>query len=240
MVHNFISAKNIINKVVTDLNLSEEPRWLDMMEWIAEAMEAIGAYSQYYSKTLTTTIVDNRVEIPKDLYRLQQIKTLNNDPFYYSTNLFDSSIHSNDSGDLCKNQSKFREHTQNGGYTYIINAPWIVFNTDSARISITYLAVPSDEEGFPLIPDNFSFKNALFFYILRQLILGGYKHPEFNFQFAQAMWEKYCGQARASGNMPDLGKLESIKQQSLRFIPYTNAFERFFMDMNQGDTFGRI
>jgi len=240
MVHKFISSKNIIAKVSRDLNMTEEPRWLDMMEWIAEAMDFIGAYAQYYNKTISTKIIDGRVEIPKDLYKLQQIKTEGNVPFFYATNSFHSSIHTSDSSDLCKDERKLKEFIQADGYTYVVNSPWIVFSIERENIDISYLAVPSDEEGFPLIPDDSSFTNACFFYILRQLILGGFKHPEFNFDRAHGMWEKYCGQARASAHMPDLAKLESMKEQSLRLIPYTNAYTRFFKDMNDGDVFGHL
>jgi len=89
-------------------------------------------------------------------------------------------------------------------------------------IRIQYLAIPIDQKGFPMIPDDVSFRTALFWYCANMLAIG---HPEKlknpslkDLQYTDNQWQFYCGQARASANSPDLAMLERIKNNFHRLL----------------------
>lgn len=87
-------------------------------------------------------------------------------------------------------------------------------------IQLRYLAMPVDDRGFPLVPDDVSFRDALFWKcamhisMLNPMLI---KNPQLrNYEACEMRWLKYCGQARASANMPDLETIERLKNNWLR------------------------
>jgi hypothetical protein len=80
MIYNYISVKQVIAKVLADLDLDEESlRISDMREWASEAVEKIGSVRQLNRKvsgvgdTEILKIVDNQVSLPYDLFRLNTV-----------------------------------------------------------------------------------------------------------------------------------------------------------------------
>ena len=47
MINKFISIKTVFAKIYRDLNINYEIPEIDMLEWSAEALTMIGAFSQY-------------------------------------------------------------------------------------------------------------------------------------------------------------------------------------------------
>ena len=122
--------------------------------------------------------------------------------------------------------------TQNspyGGDYYLINNGAIQTNFDSGKLKIHYSAYPTDSDGYPMVPDNVYVKQALEWYILRQMLMGGFKHPEFNWQFADAKWGQYCVSAGNDLAYPSIDKVEEIKNMWCRLIPSINHHRDFFM-----------
>ena len=69
-----VSSKAVLAKVISDLDLKEdEIRITDIVEWIGEAMEKIGAVQQLEHKTANLRIEDYQAKLPCDLYRLGQV-----------------------------------------------------------------------------------------------------------------------------------------------------------------------
>ena len=89
-------------------------------------------------------------------------------------------------------------------------------------IRIKYLAIPIDQRGFPMIPDNVSFRTALFWYCVNMIAMGDpekLKNPQLrDLQYTDNQWQFYCGQARANANSPDLQMLERIKNNFHRLL----------------------
>jgi hypothetical protein len=46
-------------------------------------------------------------------------------------------------------------------------------------------------------------------------------------------WHWYAAQARASGNMPNVDQLESIKNGWVRLIPRISSHRNLFLDINE-------
>lgn len=64
-----ISSKTVITKVVRDLNLgATEIPWQDLLEWIAEGLQHIGATGQYLEKEVDLTVSGYRAKLPEDFY----------------------------------------------------------------------------------------------------------------------------------------------------------------------------
>jgi hypothetical protein len=105
-------------------------------------------------------------------------------------------------------------------YDYRVNFNQIVTSFCHGIIRIQYLAFPVDSRGYPLVPDNQSFRDALFWKIAYQIAM---RNPMAlpnqmmrDIRFCKDEWNKYCMQARASANMPDLAQMERLKNNWLR------------------------
>lgn len=73
MINKLVSSKAVIAKVIADLNLDEsELRISDVRQWIADAMEEIGAVQQYEQKVEILPIVGYQAKLPCDLHRINQ------------------------------------------------------------------------------------------------------------------------------------------------------------------------
>lgn len=128
-----------------------------------------------------------------------------------------------------------------GGFlnaTYKIQGNMIQTSEECMFIKLHYLSLPTDQEGFLLVPDVEEYKQALGFYILRQMIGAGYKHPIWNgpqgWQFYDAQWEKYAGRALGKIKYPTIDRMEKLRTGfAERLIPSREAYDDFFTGQEQ-------
>ena len=152
-------------------------------------------------------------------------------PLKYGTSSFPKAIHCED----CINE------TANFVDSYIVDNDYIKTSFESGTVCLTYMAFPVDEECFPLVPDDISYKEALFWYIFKQMLLGGWDKPtnRIDYNYADQKWRFYCTQARNAANFPDIDKMESFMNQWVRMVPNINAHELFFEELNTREDINR-
>ena len=116
------------------------------------------------------------------------------------------------------------------GESYVLNPDYIHTSFETGYLFITYRGLPIDDNGYPLVPDDISFREAFFWYIMKMLMMRGWKHPDPNFHwmFANAQWQRYCTQARNAANMPDIGAFDQFLKVWRRITPEPMAREEFF------------
>lgn len=72
--NNLISSKQIILRVLSDLDLNENQLQIsNVREWIGQAMEKIGAVTQLEHKVAILPVSGHQAKLPCDLYRLGQV-----------------------------------------------------------------------------------------------------------------------------------------------------------------------
>lgn len=217
-----VSAKAIVAKAYADLNVQDTRRWQVYMEWIAEALEHIGAFSQYVQKQTDIVISNYRGTVPCDLVNVVTV-THSGVPLNYGLSTHDYS-----------NQNPSRKSQ----LSYTIEYPYINTYFKEGTLNMIYHAVPTDEEGYPLIPDRISLKEACFRYIVYKesfpKVLSG-QMPEGLYRGLERDWQRYCGQARGDLNMPNSDKMNSIKENWLRLVPNINSDHSFHATDNLGE-----
>ena len=87
-------------------------------------------------------------------------------------------------------------------------------------IDLQYLAMPIDEKGRPLVPDDVSFRDAMFWKVAYHISMRDPKclaNPRMqDMEYCRQQWNRTCVQARAAANMPDLEMLVRMKNNWLR------------------------
>ena len=114
--------------------------------------------------------------------------------------------------------------------SYFIDAGTIKTSFVSGKVCLSYKAFPLDDMGYPMVPDDISFKEALFWYVYKKLLLGNSVNVPngINYTFAEQQWKYYCTQARNSAVFPDIDKWESFLNQWVRMIPNMNRHNNAF------------
>jgi|1_EtaG_2_1085319.scaffolds.fasta_scaffold00175_5 hypothetical protein len=99
------------------------------------------------------------------------------------------------------------------GNAYRVNFDTVTAAFRYGFISLRYLAIPVDTVGYPLVPDDVSFRDALMWKCAYQLSLRGhqFKNPQLqDFETCKFYWNQYCIQARAEANAPDPDQMERL------------------------------
>jgi hypothetical protein len=196
MINKFKSIDNTIRKIVVDLGLGDrEIPYTDFIEWIAEALRHIGAYTQFEQKVGEIEIENFKGKLPCDFVYVDE------DKFF----------------------KPFKIHKDR-----------IEVSFSKGILDLPYLAIPLDQEGLPMIPDDQSYDDALFWKVAMQLaIRGELKNKELSLQFCMQMWQRYCGQARGSANMLSLQALNRFANNFTRLNPLKSVYEKEFKEIDK-------
>lgn len=118
---------------------------------------------------------------------------------------------------------------------YQIQGNHIQTSFEEGYIKIHYLALPVCQDGYPLIPDNQAFKQALEWHIIRRLIGSGYQHPVFNYQFADEQFEKYAARGMNEVSYPSLDTMARLNRSLIRLVPPHHFHSDFFVSSEQDE-----
>lgn len=120
------------------------------------------------------------------------------------------------------------------GHCYFMEMDMIKTSFPEGKLCMAYKAFPTDADCYPLVPDDVSFREAMFWYIYKKMLLGGtidVNKNGINYGFADQQWKYYCSQARNSAVFPDIDKYESFMNQWVRLIPNINRHAAGFKDL---------
>lgn len=236
MITNFTSIKTLIAKLYRDLNINSEISESDIIEWAAEALSMIGAYSQYNEISHCLKITNGKAKLPCGFYKLVDIN-YKNQPVYWATNT---------------NAHNYQCHNcripvcQDGfcHYTFYINDSYLISNIkdendQEANLCIVYLGIPVDEDNIPMIPDDVYYMKAIASYITSMLDYQDWRKGKIADKVKEQSekdWLFYVNSARGSANMPNVQQLENLKNIMRRLLPITNDFKRGFNNFNKGES----
>ena len=187
-------------------------------------VDAQAAGLEYSSTTSVLNDINARIVVIENIY----FKNSNQlQPLQYGASTFHKSMHC----EGCVNENTSYEET------YIIDSDYIKTSFESGQICLSYTAFPTDEDCYPLVPDDISFKEALFWYIYKKILLSFTSAPEtkrngIDYTFAEQQWKYYCTQARNAANYPDIDRYESFMNQWVRLIPNINRHDTAFEQLN--------
>ena len=192
--------------------------------------------NQYYNSNPVNNISSNYsvISLAMDLFNLtyeEALTKLNNEPDTKST-----------LSSLLSTQNKLLS-TEGGTVSvdkleYKLVPGYIKTNVKEGYLMVSYLSLPTDEEGLPLIPDHPSFIDAIYWYVNMKISYINYRtNPNSAtkalYEDAAREWRFYVKQAYGKAMMPsNVDELESLKDQWLRLYPKTNEHKTFFKNLN--------
>lgn len=260
MIYRFVSLQEVIRKIYRNNPPNFDIPFSDMVEWIAEALELIGANPQYENKIADIVIEDYKGEIPCDLVGLYQIAKDDGRTMYlYSGTLAtvptggSSSEFSNNFTDdtlrfIPTDEDHFPQisNSNNGrllSNQFYISDKDIYVSFKSGLIRMSYLAIRLDCDGYPMIPDKEEYKQALVYQVQSMLDRQQWraqKLPEAIYRDSESKWILYQRKAKAKARNPNLSQLENIKNMTVRLVPNLNSFRSFFNNLNKPEQLWNI
>lgn len=256
IINRFVSVREIILDVYRNTGSTIELPWADLIYWSYEALELLRQPQQYvakvagYNGTPELDITNYKAKLPCDFHKLVQIMVngmparYTNDTFHHllggaccgvieGTNELD--LFNDQFGNIFSPQgSTVNSINVYDSVTFDINNDYLTLSAKKGKVCIAYLAHPTDDEGFPMVPDDMSYRVAVTKYLMMKLAyLDWIKDPANKgkqniFEYNEREWNWYSGQATSTVKMPDLEQMESLKNQVIRMIPNINEHDSFF------------
>lgn len=228
-----VSLKQIMWRVANH-PLMRDINYEDAAMYALEAIRLIGA-PLMYTNALTkppVNINDHKGRLPSDLIEIRGIKDADTNFVYkYASDIYH--------GDFCKED--FGDCQYNKDYTYTISNGVITTSIKKGQVIISYKKIETDEEGYPLIPDNIKVLNAIRYYIMYSHLeplndIGKVSDKAFNRIEQNYLW--YVGGANTSMQLANLDHLETTMNAVNRLLINNSAHERGFrfLQEKEGNT----
>lgn len=119
-------------------------------------------------------------------------------------------------------------HNRYGFHYYNLQPGCIETTFESGTVTLVYTGAVADKDGLPLIPDNFEFKEAIAWFIISRLIMGGYEHPIFGYELADNKWEHFKLAARNQMKMPTIDRMQALTNMWTSPVFDRTLPDRFF------------
>lgn len=219
--YNYISIKEILNRLMRhpllrDVNLDQ------VIQYTIDFISIFGMPKFYFDKQETLHIEDYRAMLPCDLISINQVKEC-------STNTCLRSMTDNFlSEDYYSKRNGYRVPQE---LTFKVQGQVIFTSFREGDITVSYKAIPVDENGFPLLIDNPTFLKTLEAYIKKEIFtilfdMGKITTPVL--QNAQQQYSWLAGQLQSEFTIPSISEMESLKRSWCTLLQRTTSFNDGF------------
>lgn len=229
MITNYKSIKSILAKIYRDFGHTTEVNEAHVVEWIAEALAKIGSFYQYEQiKTCLELDENGKAKLPDNFYRLVDIAYQSQPLSWASNSLITDYVCEGCVITTCCSNNNF-----------YINDCYIVTDISNSTpdannpklLCISYLGIPVDDEGYPKVPDDVYFDEALASYVTFKIDYRDWRKGQITdkvFLKSEQEWLFYVNSARGSANMPSVAQMENLKNAWVRLIPKQDEYNNFF------------
>jgi hypothetical protein len=230
---NYKSLGSVMWKIMKN-PLASELTYEEAAEYILEFLRLLGAPVAYENKLVVLDLTSYKAELPCDLLYLNGVRYITGP----SGNI--SSISMREASDIFHlDPSQFTDlentntniYSNNNEFTYKIQKGIIFTSICDGCIQLSYQGIATDEEGYPLIPDNEKVMIGMEYYILSRYleplwIMG--KITDKAFEYIQQKRYFYMPSAFTALQMPSVDKMETLMNGINRLIINTSAHKNGF------------
>lgn len=218
----YISIKQVADDVY-DHPLLTKFNYDRLINYAVEFLRVVGMPRQFEEKTEVLKVEDYRALLPCDFDSMIQVRLFNPKDKDVINPTF---VAKSDSFHMSPNKM------EGTNLTYMLQHNAIYTSIKDGCIEIAYRAIPLDQDGFPLVPDNSAFIRAMEAYIKKRCFTilfdtGKIKQPVL--QNAQQEYAFYVGQAQAQMALTSLDEMETLARQVNRVLPYTREHNHGFV-----------
>lgn len=184
-----------------------------------ECLRLVNMTPIYVSKVEKVTIKQFKGSLPPDLIYIEQVY-FNNNGTLTPLNKGSDIIH-----DHYDRAAKVE--TNNNSITYSVSMSKINTNMEEGELALAYRAIATDEECFPMIPDNIKLIRCIESYIKYKwfdILNDMDKVSDRKLSKAETDYCFNVAQAQSDLIMPDLAEMEEFTNSIRQILPNTNQF----------------
>lgn len=111
--------------------------------------------------------------------------------------------------------------------SYYITAGHIECPVKIGKVTIHYRRYPTDKKGFPLVIDEYNYKKAIEWHIMKDMMAAGFKHHTFDYRYCDNEWEKFSSQAVNIIKMPNREEMEVLGRMWTTLINTHDYYDNF-------------
>lgn len=250
-----VSIKTMIAKIIRDTRLKDSAYADDMLEWIPSAMGELETTWTLSHSSALVKVVFHKAPLPCGVESITSV-VYGTNRMRFATPDYDVSYHktptSSFTGDsVFLSRNKTVENVQDmeistpadSSYSQsqLFNASSLPYchhwyrdlpecietSLEKGMIRVNYLGIPVDTDGYPLIPDNENYKEAIYYKVRMKLIEAGYPDPTMKWEICMQLFEKYAGRAMGEIRYPSPDRMESMHRTLTRLIPPPTYYQDF-------------
>jgi hypothetical protein len=245
----YISSKYLIDSIIRDYGFrATDVDFEAMKEHIYDVMMLIGAPTAFTDEVDTIAIADYRAELPCGLidftmmrvHGTQQSLIYSSDRFYMEHTVPPTITGIDNTAPYVDQYSTMPSimnvDQTNRYYTYYVNDGYIFTNFQTGALDIVYKAFPMDSEGYPEIPDDVRYLEAVRAYCAERIGFKQWMKGELTDKVYQKLEQDrlwYIASAGNSARIPNLDQMESLKHQWLTLIPNISQHQYGFRYLNR-------
>lgn len=155
-----------------------------------------------------TDVWQSKLKLPSGITKIEETD-INNYPYYLETigNLKDFPISSIN--------------------TYRVDYDKIEFSIEKGKVLVYFWSIPTDEVGYPMIPDHEDLHTACYWYCRMMLVGSGFDDPVFSYWHCEQQFEKYAARAISNITYPTVDEKKRNILNNTGLIPNQLFWEEF-------------
>ena len=237
-VINYKSLGTVLWRILRN-PLASELNYEEAAEYALEFIRLLGAPVIYVDKVSPNlTLQNHKVELPCDILTLSGVRYMDADEdgvlnhpiaMRESTNIYH--FDPNEFENQGNTDFELRGNHRRNEYTYSVQKGILFSSIRDGEVQVAYRGIATDEDGYPLIPDNEKVLLGMEYYILSRYLEPMYlmgKITDKAFEYIQQKRYFYMPSAFTALQMPSVDGLTSTMQAINRLIISTTAHESFF------------
>lgn len=246
MIYQSTSIEGVISRILRNTKLTDSSAINDMYEWIPEAMEMMQTKYEMEAKYEDIDICFHKGKLPCGLKIIKAIEYCGMRLNFSSGAMTPQSVPSTttvrdqqmfhsirgeqlnpETGDnipfLGEQIEAIMQLPISGNDYYQVSMGTITTSFPEGKVRVHYYGVPLDDKGFPLIPDNSNYKQALYWYVRSMLIGAGmYTDSVFSERECMQRFELYAGRAINEITWPSEDRMQEMVNSQVRLIKPVN------------------
>lgn len=226
----YIPIDQILEKVQRDNPWIETLHFYDACEYVDDLYGLVGAPNTYFNQVTGNSLIRPHVSVeeyvgllPVDFIEMKPGGVRNAD-----TNI----VYRYASGSFIKSAAQLKKTDyQHVDHVYYMSNGRIYVTDETATLQLSYLAMPIDDRGFPLIPQKPKFREAAAWYIAmkeawKKWSVGKLTDKVYQEVTKEAHW--YLGAAGTESKLPNMDQMETWKNMYTRLYPKVDFHKSSF------------
>ena len=217
----FIKLQEILSRVLRH-PLLQSVTMEQAVQYCIDFIHIFGLPEMYIDKEVIVSIKKYRGELPCDLIKINQVKDV------CSGKCFRSMTDTFFPDESYSHENNMIYAARTNELTFKVQNHVIFTSIENGDIKVSYKAIPVDEDGFPLIPDNPTYHKALELYIKVELFTILFDEGKIKSDVLQHTEQQYAwraGQLTSEYNIPSEEEMQSLCNSWCTLIQRTTDFD---------------